>query len=460
MRSRAARLTVGAVALIVFGAAAFFVVRSEQQIGQLRGHGRAFDQQVREVTGLLADLRAAQQAYVAAGQGSTFWMPKVAATSDDARKSVAALRETATSADARASLDQGATSLDEFSTVDQRARDYLKSGQDLMAADVVFTEGSQTAAAVARQVETGRLAERQAIDASEADFRKQEALALLGAAIFGALVILLLGALRPSDPATRHIPLGRLASAASPGASASRLGNAGDAGNNDLEYARLLPPVSSARSDVRVNTDERVRSVRPRANAADAVPVRQPAAGQPPPPSAPPATSASRVTSSLLTAAAELCTEFGRVRSSDELNALLGRAAGVLDARGVIVWLGSTSGGDLRPVLAHGYSAQMLQRMPSVSRSANNAAATAYRTGTPQLVLGDPGRASGAVVAPLLSADGCVGALSVETLGGGETSDAIQATVGIFAAQLAGVLAVSAAEMSDSASTGNKAAQG
>src|ERR1700730_4736634 len=103
MRSRAARLTVGAVALIVFGAAAFFVVRSEQQIGQLRGGGRAFDQQAREATGLLADLRAAQQAYVAAGQGSTFWMPKVAATSDAAGKSVAALRETATSAGGRES---------------------------------------------------------------------------------------------------------------------------------------------------------------------------------------------------------------------------------------------------------------------------------------------------------------------------------------------------------------------
>jgi len=148
------------------------------------------------------------------------------------------------------------------------------------------------------------------------------------------------------------------------------------------------------------------------------------------------------------------------VRSSDEVAALLGRAGEVLDASGVIVWLGSTSGGDLRPVLAHGYSAETLNRMPSVPKSAKNAAATAYRTGTLQLVLGDPGRASGAIVAPLLSADGCVGALSVETLGGGETSDAIQATVGIFAAQLAGVLAVSAAEMSDGASTGNKAAQG
>jgi hypothetical protein len=457
MRSRAARLTVGAVALIVFGAAAFFIVRSEQQIGQLRAGGRAFDQQAREATGLLADLRAAQQAYVAAGQGITFWMPKVAATSGAAGKSVAALREAATSAEARTSLEQSATTLDEFSTVDQRAREYLKSGQDLMAADVVFTEGAQTAAAAARQVETARVAEHQALESSEAEFRKQEALALIGAGIFGGVVILLLGAVRPGTPDMRHIPLGRLASVAG---GAAGLANPGGAGNDEIEYARLLPPVKSAKSDARASTGESVRPVPSKNQAADGMAGRQAAASQPPPPATPPAAEASRVISSLLTAAAELCTEFGRVRSSDELIALLRRAAAVLDASGVIVWLGSTSGGDLRPVLAHGYSAQALARMPSVPRSANNAAATAYRTGTMQLVLGDPGRSSGAVVAPLLSADGCVGALSVETLDGGETSDAIQATVGIFAAQLAGVLAVSAAEMSDGTSAGNKAAQG
>jgi hypothetical protein len=131
-----------------------------------------------------------------------------------------------------------------------------------------------------------------------------------------------------------------------------------------------------------------------------------------------------------------------------------------VDASGLVVWLGSTSGGDLRPVLAHGYSAETLERMRSVPRSANNAAATAYRTGTLQLVLADSSRPSGAVVAPLLSADGCIGALSVETRGGGETSEAIQPIVGIVAAQLAGILAASAAEMDEGAAAGSKAARG
>ena len=67
MRSRAMRLFCGVVAWIAIGAAAVFIIRSEKQLAALRADGRAFDLHAREVTDALSDLRAAQQAYVAAG---------------------------------------------------------------------------------------------------------------------------------------------------------------------------------------------------------------------------------------------------------------------------------------------------------------------------------------------------------------------------------------------------------
>ena len=139
-------------------------------------------------------------------------------------------------------------------------------------------------------------------------------------------------------------------------------------------------------------------------------------------------------------AATDVVTDFGRVRDLDELTRVLGRAAEVMDASGLMVWIGSATGDDLRPVLAHGYSEEMIARMPPVPRSADNAAAAAYRSGTLQIVASRPGGASGAVVAPILSADGCIGALSAEIRSGGETSESVQALASIFAAQLAGVL--------------------
>jgi GAF domain-containing protein len=81
--------------------------------------------------------------------------------------------------------------------------------------------------------------------------------------------------------------------------------------------------------------------------------------------------------------------------------------------------------------------------MPVVPRAADNAAAAAYRTSTLQIVLARPGASSGAVVAPLLSPEGCIGALTAEINDRGETSDAVQAFAEIFAAQLASVLASS-----------------
>jgi hypothetical protein len=68
------------------------------------------------------------------------------------------------------------------------------------------------------------------------------------------------------------------------------------------------------------------------------------------------------------------------------MKALLSRVANSLGASGVIVWVGSADGADLRPVLAHGYPPQTLSRMTAIARTADNAAAAAYRTGSFQMV--------------------------------------------------------------------------
>jgi len=400
MRSRAAKLTLGAAAVILVGAAAVFVFSSEQQIVAQQVRLRTFDVQAREATDALADLRVAEEAYVAAGQGIAFWVPKVAATADAAAKTVASLRQSAASRTAQAALDDAAATIAGFSAVDKRARDYLSSGQALMAADVIFTEGNETAATAGRQVEAGRLAEHQAFDALEAGLHRQEAGALAAAGIVAVLVILLLALARPA-PRVAESPV--TVSAPPVPAREARVGGA--------------PKPSAGDSGLSLR---------------DAAPAAVP--------------SSPRVVSPLLTAAAALCTDFGRIHDVSELRGLLARAAQVMEANGLVVWLGNLSGADLRPVLAHGYSDQTIARMPAVPRSGDNAAAAAYRTGALQIVLSQPGGSTGAVVAPLLSADGCIGALSVEIKGGGETTDGVQALAAIFAAQLAGVLAVPAAD--------------
>ena len=391
MYSRALRLTCGILAFLAIGAAAFFLNSSDQQIARQAASLRAFDQHARDASDALVDARVSQQAYVAAGQGIPFWTGKTSTALQSATTALTALPESA-GPGARTALDEATATVVEFAAIDKRVRDYLKSGQQLMAGDVIFTEGSDAAATAVRQIETARLAEHQAADAEVTGIRKQQMLtAAVAAGLVGIIVLLL-------------IPVPRSTVSEAPSSS--------------------IAPMAPATVEL--------TAVEPITVPAPIVPA--PIAPAPP-----------RAAGSMFKAATDVVTDFGRVRDLDELARVLGRAADVMDASGLMVWAGSVEGSDLRPVLAHGYSAEMIARIPPVPRSADNAAAAAYRSGTLQIVLSRPGGSSGAVVAPILSADGCIGALSAEIRSGGETSDSVQALAIIFAAHLAGVIGTSPA---------------
>ena len=377
MRSALFRVTIGAIAWVAIGAAAYILFQSEQRIGELTASLQQFDLRAGQATGALVEARVAQQAYVAAGQGIGFWMPKVTSNTEAAQASITAMHEAAGAA-AQTPLQQAAATVTEFSSIEKRVRDYLKSGQQLMAGDVIFTEGTDAAATASRQIETARQAEHQWVDALVAATRKQEATVLAGAAGIAALMVLML------------VPIRRKAQA---------------------------------------DATEANTSLAPSAGAQD--------------------TSAATPSTEVVTfrSVAALATEFGQVRDVDDLKRLLGRAAGAMDASGLMVWMGAPAGGELRPVLSHGYSAAMLAHIPAVPRTADNAAAAAVRSAKLQIVVARPGTSTGAVVAPILSADGCIGALSAEIRHGAETSEVVQALAEIAAAHLAGVLTAAPADM-------------
>jgi hypothetical protein len=385
-------LIFGAAALCVLGAAVFVFIQSERQVDAVRASEQAFDRHVRAAVSALGELRTSQSAYVAAGQGVAFWMPKVGTTVESVRTALAALRDVSTTNDSRTALDDAAASVADFVTVDHRARDYIRAGQPLMAADVIYTEGVETAASASRQVEAAIDAERRSAETSLARLRRQEAV-ILGGAVLALAVALL-----------------------------------------------ALVPLPSAEPSV---TDE------PPIPAPTSVEDGRPALGEA---GSRPSTYGAARFGTALKAASELCTDLGRAGDVEEFRTLLGRAAEILDASGLVVWVGAAGGLELEPVLSHGYSSQVLARMPKMPRSADNAAAAAFRSGQLQIVLARPGSSAGAIVAPLLSSEGCIGALSAEIRGGGETSDSVQALAAIVAAQLAGALQLAPVEQDRAAS--------
>jgi hypothetical protein len=400
MRSRAARLTVGAFAWIVLGGAVVFLVHIERQIAERRAAWQRFDELAHDVARALADARVGQQAYLAGGQGATEWMPTVEKLIATTSTGVEQLRQAASGSTARAALMEAGGRIVEFSDVDRRVRQHLKEGQSAMAGDLVFAEGRQAAAA-ARLVDDARVEEQQAQEALEGSDRRQQVYALAATAAVGLLTIALLVA----GPEGRRRDRGADA-VAKPHVEAE--------GASDAIVELPLRNVNQAAGPPAGHQVESGASAR-RGGMQPSV-------------------------ETVLKAVAEICTGFSRANDLEQLTKHLGGAADLMFARGVIVWIGDATGSDLKPLIAHGYPEQVLAMMPVVPRSADNAAAAAYRTGTLQIVRPRPDGAPGAVVAPLLSPEGCVGALTAEIKADAEISDTVQALAALFAAQLTSIL--------------------
>jgi transcriptional regulator with XRE-family HTH domain len=137
-----------------------------------------------------------------------------------------------------------------------------------------------------------------------------------------------------------------------------------------------------------------------------------------------------------LSAVASLCTQLAKVLAIRDVGPLLESATDLLDAIGVVVWLWDPQATALRPALAHGYSDDVLAKMPKVRRDTDNATAASFRSAQTRIV-NSTDNTSGAVVVPLLTPDGCVGVFAVELRPGGEQQESVRALAAILAAQLA-----------------------
>lgn len=143
-----------------------------------------------------------------------------------------------------------------------------------------------------------------------------------------------------------------------------------------------------------------------------------------------------------LLAAAKICTDLGRVENVAQVLPLLGDAAKVLGARGLIVWVWDAGAEELRPALVHGYPAKVRARLRGVSAEADNVTAAAYRAGAPLA-------RSGALAIPLLAPAACAGVLAIELEDSREQDAGVCALATFFAATLAQLVGGPAAESRD-----------
>jgi hypothetical protein len=385
MRNRILRIVLVLLAIAAQTGAAYQLVQMERRTESLLAAQGVFDDQTQALLADVSEIRTAQATYVAAGQGEAFWTARVTTLTEALRQNLSELRPAAATPEAARALASAAEAVESFASVDGKVRQYLQTEQRLLASDLIFADGLDLTATLREQIQTARRREGEWRESEARRLRQQAAYYLGGAAGATLLVLLLL------------LPTGKSRTTEAPGSAPAE---------------EPKPPV------------------RPGMLGLDGSPAVTPAQAAAMPP---PATAAGAAD---LAAAAKLCTDLGRIAQPQELPTLLSRAAEILDASGIIIWLADSSTGELRAALSHGYPPQTLSRLKGVPRDADNAAASSYRTGELRTVQGDESR-SGAVVAPLVTATACVGVLAAEIRHGGETSASVQAIATILAAQLA-----------------------
>jgi hypothetical protein len=136
-----------------------------------------------------------------------------------------------------------------------------------------------------------------------------------------------------------------------------------------------------------------------------------------------------------LVSVAGLCAALACAQKPDEIRAVLADAARILDARGVILWVWDFRRAALVPILAHGYSEDLVALLPPVGRNSDNAIAAAFRSAQTCTVEG-MGVKTGAFVIPLLMPKGGGGVLALEFDNGGEKRGVMRAAAAILSAQI------------------------
>lgn len=342
------------------------------------------EHQIGQIEVAHAELRGAQTGYLAAGQGPGFWTQRTSDLSTQISTALGRLRASA-HASVMPQYDAALGALDDLTSIDKRAREQVAADQRFMASDLIFVDSNEPSQRLAAALGSARATEAAVAEAAMT-FTSRIRFAL-NAFAMGVVLLSALFFGRPAAPVS----------------------NLSEAEKTAQMLRELPPPVKTVSPPIRV--------------AAPA-----PVAVAPPPPAPAPWVA--------LPDAAELCVDLARVMDSRDIPALLERAAMVLDAKGLIIWMADEHGNLLSPTLTHGYPDKVLVRMGSLEVGADNVTSLAFRSMRPQTMPATAPGSAGAIAAPLITSAGCSGVLAAEVRDGKPTPEMVAITK-IIAAQFA-----------------------
>lgn len=389
MRNRTARIAL----VLLFGAgvaaAGYQIVTLDRRQAVADAAHDAFEALAIEIGSRVTSVQAAQQAYVAAGQGVDFWMQQAGTLLEQLQTDVVELKQLSSGQESATAIGIVSQTIDGFVELDQRVREYAASGQVLMASDIIFTDGLQMIQRAIGNLLAAREDESHRAERQRSVTERQQAGILAGTAGAALLVALLL------------LPTG-----------AARATGTTETDTNPVDFDSLDDAGGLSLGPVRPGPTSGERGAARRSALDDRA----------------------------LADVAALCADLAKVVDAHELPRLLERSAELVGASGLTVWLAAQAGHPLRPILTHGYSGELVRRMGTIARDADNATAAAFRDATVKVVASDA-KNHGAIVAPLTTGLGCIGSLALEIPSGIAIDDMRKSIARIIASPLALLLA-------------------
>src|SRR5438093_9843842 len=199
------RLTLAFLCLAAAAATAFLLWSMIREANARDADAGRFAADARSASLGIVELRTAQQAYVAAGQGPDFWFARVSAIVREIQETLAALKPLAESPAATLELDEASGALQDFEQMDRRARDYTRTHQLTLASDLIFADGFDLSAKAGQAIQRALTAELTDRDSVLGFLRRRQAYTLAGgSSVFLIVLALLVPLQRPpaSETAT------------------------------------------------------------------------------------------------------------------------------------------------------------------------------------------------------------------------------------------------------------------
>jgi uncharacterized protein YdcH (DUF465 family) len=374
------------VAVAVGAAAVLQDFRFDRSLAQEHVSAEQVSRRLETAQLSIANLRGAQAGYLAVGQGPDFWMKRAGDLAANVEKNLSDAQAAASSVDARAHCDAAMSILGGINSLDQKARDDIASGERLLASDVIFMDLTESGQRLNNEIAAAREIERTSSDARIAALRRWRL--QLDAAAIGLLTAIVLGVgLRRPRQAPAAEPVVEV----------------------PVEILAPPPVLVAAPAPVAAPVEAPVEA--PRVNLSDA---------------------------------AQVCVDLARVLDGNDVPSLLERAAHVLEAKGLVLWVADPAGAMLRPSLTHGYSDKIVRRLGPLQVDADNVTSLAFRSMRPQTLSSRSNGVTDAIAVPLIASTGCIGVLAAEVSQSIDSDDRL-AVARMFAAQLATLVTTDAA---------------